>query len=174
VKKQVMIGGLILAVQILGAAGAVAGPWEDGMAAYNRGDYVPAIRLFRPLAEQGNAKAQNVLGVMYRRGQGVARNSVRAFVWFSRAAARGDATAKAELHEVSQTMTVRSLRRRARWRRPARLRITAVASIDAGRHSGARVERASPESITTIGSRDSGPAPSGASTMCNCTSGNDE
>src|SRR5450755_5038317 len=33
---------------------------------------------------------------------------------------------------------------------------------------------ASPESITTTGSMDSGPAPSGASTMCNCTSGNDE
>jgi hypothetical protein len=32
---------------------------------------------------------------------------------------------------------------------------------------------ASPESITTIVSMDSGPAPSGASTMCNCTSGND-
>jgi phosphoribosyl-AMP cyclohydrolase len=31
------------------------------------------------------------------------------------------------------------------------------------RHSGARVKRASPESITTIGSMDSGPAPSGAS-----------
>ena len=29
-----------------------------------------------------------------------------------------------------------------------------------GRHSAARVKRASPESITTIGSRDSGPAPS--------------
>jgi TPR repeat protein len=104
-KKQMMFGGLILAAQILGIAGAIAGPWEDGMAAYNRGDYVPAIRLFRPLAEQGNAKAQNVLGVMYRRGQGVARNSVRAFVWFCRAAARGDATAKAELRDVSQTMT---------------------------------------------------------------------
>jgi hypothetical protein len=73
-KKQTMFGGLILAAQILGLAVAVAGPWEDGMAAYNRGDYAPAIRLFRPLAEQGNAKAQNVLGVMYRRGQGVARN----------------------------------------------------------------------------------------------------
>jgi TPR repeat protein len=36
---------------------------------------VPAIRLFRPLAEKGNPKAQSVLGVMYRRGQGVARNS---------------------------------------------------------------------------------------------------
>src|SRR5450631_3175737 len=29
----------------------------------------------------------------------------------------------------------------------------------------------SPESITTTGSMDSGPAPSGASPMCNCTSG---
>jgi hypothetical protein len=104
-KKQMIIGGLIAAAQILGIAGAVAGPWEDGMAAYNRGDYAPAIRLFRPLAEQGNTKAQSVLGVMYHRGQGVARNSVRAFMWFSRAAARGDARAKAELRDVSQTMT---------------------------------------------------------------------
>jgi TPR repeat protein len=75
------------------------------MAAYDRGDYVPAIRLFRPLAEQGNAKAQNLLGVMYRKGRGVARNSLRAFLWLNRAAARGDAQAKAELHEVTQTMT---------------------------------------------------------------------
>jgi TPR repeat protein len=108
-KKQMIFGTMILAAQILGIASAVAGPWEDGMAAYNRGDYVPAIRLFRPLAEQGNPKAQNVLGVMYRRGQGVARNSVRAFLWFNRAAARGDATAKAELRNVSQTMTPEEL-----------------------------------------------------------------
>ncbi len=108
-KKQTMIGGLVLAAQIWGIAGAIAGPWEDGMASYNRGDYVPAIRLFRPLAEQGNAKAQRVLGVMYRRGEGVARSSARAFLWFSRAAARGDAQAKAELREVSQTMTPEEL-----------------------------------------------------------------
>jgi TPR repeat protein len=108
-KKQMIFGGLVAAAQILGIAGAVAGPWEDGMAAYNRGDYMPAIRLFRPLAEQGNAKAQNVLGVMYRKGEGVARNSVRAFLWFNRAAARGDARAKAELRDVSQTMTAEEL-----------------------------------------------------------------
>ena len=108
-KKQMMIGGLVLAAQILGIAGAIAGPWEDGMVSYNRGDYAPAIRLFRPLAEQGNAKAQSLLGVMYRRGQGVARSSARAFLWFSRAAARGDARAKAELREVSQTMTAEEL-----------------------------------------------------------------
>lgn len=104
-KKRMILGGLILAAQILGNARAIAGPLEDGMAAYNRGDYVPAMQLFRPLAQRGDAKAQNLLGTMYRRGQGVARNSVRAFVWFSRAAARGDATATAELREVSQTMT---------------------------------------------------------------------
>jgi len=104
-RKPIVIGGLMVAAQILGIPGALAGPWEDGMAAYNRGDYVPAIRLFRPLAEKGNPKAQSVLGVMYRRGQGVARNSAHAFVWFSRAAARGDAKAKTELRDVSQAMT---------------------------------------------------------------------
>jgi TPR repeat protein len=72
------------------------------MASYNRGDYVPAIRLFRPLAEQGNAKAQSLLGVMYRRGEGSRAVPVHAFIWFSRAAARGDIRAKAELREVSQ------------------------------------------------------------------------
>jgi TPR repeat protein len=35
---------------------------------------VPAIRLFRPLAEQGIAKAQNALGVMYRGGKRIARD----------------------------------------------------------------------------------------------------
>jgi TPR repeat protein len=108
-KKQMNLGGLVVAAQILGISGAFAGPWEDGMAAYNRGDYLPAIRLFRPLAEQGNPKAQSVLGVMYRKGEGVARNSMRAFVWFSFAAARGDARAKAGLREVSKTMTLQEV-----------------------------------------------------------------
>ena len=107
-KKQIMIGAA-LAAQILGSAGALAGPWEDGMASHNRGDYVPAMALFRPLAAAGNAKAQTVLGTMYHRGQGVARNSLRAFVWFSSAAARGDARAKAGLREVSQTMTAEEI-----------------------------------------------------------------
>ena len=49
-------GGCVLAA----SSKRCAGPWEDGMAAYNRGDYVPAIRLFRPLAEKGNPKAQSV------------------------------------------------------------------------------------------------------------------
>jgi len=108
-KRQTIFVGLILAGPIWGAAGAFAGPWEDGLAAYNRGDYMPAIRLFRPLAEQGNAKAQHLIGLMYHKGEGVARNKVRAFAWFSMAAARGDSQAKEELREVSKTMTAGEL-----------------------------------------------------------------
>jgi TPR repeat protein len=97
----------LLAAALLGALGvtsALAGPWEEGMAAYNRGDYVPAIELFRPLAAQGNAKAQNIIGMMYRKGQGVAKSSVKAFMWLSLASARGDKQAAVELHEMSSSM----------------------------------------------------------------------
>jgi TPR repeat protein len=104
-KKRMIVVGLVVTAQWLAGLPAFAGPWEDGMAAYNRGDYMPAIRLFRPLAEQGNAKAQNVLGVMFRKGEGVAKNSARAHMWFSFAAARGDAKARAELRDMSRTMT---------------------------------------------------------------------
>jgi TPR repeat protein len=108
-RKRNIIGGILLAAQLTGTVAAVAGPWEDGMAAYNRGDYMPAIRLFRPLAEQGNAKAQNVLGVMFRKGEGVPKNPARAHMWFSFAAKRGEAGARAELREVSRTMTAQQI-----------------------------------------------------------------
>src|SRR6516225_11305945 len=70
-KRRASVGGLVLAAQIWSVTSVFAGPWEDGMAAYSHGDYVPAIAVFRALAEQGNAEAQTLLGVMYRRGQGV-------------------------------------------------------------------------------------------------------
>ena len=102
--KKWILASAIVAAQFTGFA-AVAGPWEDGMAAYNRGDYVPAFRLFRPLAEQGNARAQTALGVMFRKGEGVPKNPVRARMWFSLAAKRGDAGARAGLSRVSRTLT---------------------------------------------------------------------
>jgi hypothetical protein len=39
------LGALVVAAQILGIPGAFAGPWGDGMAAYNRCDYVPELRV---------------------------------------------------------------------------------------------------------------------------------
>jgi TPR repeat protein len=103
-RKSALIGAIV-ATLFSGIGSALAGPWEDGMVAYNRGDYLPAIRLFRPLAEAGNPKAQNQIGLMYRKGEGTAQSPARAFMWFSLAARRGDAKAKAELRAVSGTMT---------------------------------------------------------------------
>src|SRR4051794_23894812 len=102
--KKWIFASAILAAQFASFA-AVAGPWEDGMAAYNRGDYVPAFRLFRPLAEQGNARAQTALGVMFRKGEGVPKNPLRARMWFSLGAKRGDVGARAGLSKLSRTLT---------------------------------------------------------------------
>ena len=104
-RKSALIGAIV-ATLFSGIGSALAGPWEDGMVAYNRGDYLPAVRLFRPLAEQGNPKAQNQIGVMYRKGEGVQPSPARAFMWFSLSARRGDAKAKAGLRDVSKSMTL--------------------------------------------------------------------
>ena len=45
--------------------------FEDGMAAYQRGDYATALKFLRPLAEQGNPKAQHSLGYIYAGVEGV-------------------------------------------------------------------------------------------------------
>ena len=53
-------------------SGSVYGEeWKDGLDAANKGDYKTAFSLWKPLAEQGYAKAQYNLGVMYEKGQGV-------------------------------------------------------------------------------------------------------
>jgi TPR repeat protein len=62
-----MIAVLIFGFHISGTV-VFADPLEDGQAAYNRGDYATALKLLRPLAEQGNATAQNNLGWMYDQG----------------------------------------------------------------------------------------------------------
>ena len=56
----------------------VAGPFEDGMAAYDRADYSSAMRYWRPLADQGNPAAQSNLALMYAKGQGVSKDYVQA------------------------------------------------------------------------------------------------
>ena len=73
---------------------ALAGPYEDGFEAYQRGDYVAAMRIIRPLANQGIADAQSLLGHMYYAGQGAPQNYAQALEWLRRAADQGDADAQ--------------------------------------------------------------------------------
>ena len=76
---------------------AAAGPAEDADSAYQRGDYALAARLFRPFAEQGHAKAQSNLGVMYSKGQGVPQDYAEARKWFRKAAEQGHPQAQYNL-----------------------------------------------------------------------------
>jgi TPR repeat protein len=68
------------------AALVAAGPFEDGWDAYNHGDYATALRLWSPLANQGDAAAQGNLGLMYASGKGVPEDYIQAHMWFNLAA----------------------------------------------------------------------------------------
>ena len=78
------------------AAPAWAG-YDEGLAAYNRGDFATALREFRPLAEQGDDDAQSHLGLMYSKGQGVPQDDAEAVRWYRKAAERGNASAQHNL-----------------------------------------------------------------------------
>ena len=57
---------------LLGSAGvSLSADLQTGLAAYSSDDYATALREWKPLAEQGNADAQNNLGVLYEEGEGV-------------------------------------------------------------------------------------------------------
>ena len=79
------------------ATGAAADSIEEAEFAYDRGDYTRAARLFRPLAEQGIASAQNNLGGMYTQGRGVSQDYQEALKWYRRAAEQGIASAQNNL-----------------------------------------------------------------------------
>ena len=68
-------------------------------------DYEAAVRWYRRAAEQGDADAQNNLGVMYGKGQGVPRNYIEAYIWYSLAAAQAYDAAANNLDWLEKRMT---------------------------------------------------------------------
>jgi TPR repeat protein len=59
----------------------------------------------RLAAEQGNAKAQDILGFMYFDGRGMSLNYVQAFMWWSIAASHGQKRAVGARDVVANMMT---------------------------------------------------------------------
>lgn len=78
----------------------IAWAGDDAFDAYIRKDYASAFRGLSLLAEQGNAKAQYGLGLMYANGQGVAKDEQQAYFWFRKAAEQGDASAQHSLGDM--------------------------------------------------------------------------
>ncbi|NQU56821.1 MAG: SEL1-like repeat protein [Rhodospirillales bacterium] len=77
--------------------GTAPAAFQEGVAAYERGDYATALRKWRPLAEKGDAAPQFNIGLMYEGGKGVAKDEAQAAVWFRKAAEQGFVVAQNNL-----------------------------------------------------------------------------
>ena len=115
-----LIAIIVIVVLSLARPGA-AGPLEDADAAVKRRDYATAVRLVRPLAQQGNAGAQYTLGVFYDNGLGVPQDRVTSYMWFSLSAAQGREGAAAFRDLIARRMTpaqIAEAQKRAREWKP--------------------------------------------------------
>ena len=77
---------LIAFVGIVLSAAAFALPQPEAEAAYARGDYATAFKIWLPLAEQGSPQAQRNVARMYERGEWVAQDKQAATEWYQKAA----------------------------------------------------------------------------------------
>jgi hypothetical protein len=100
----------VMAIAFIGFGSALAQPekpqvptpvqqasLDQAEAAYDQKDYAAAIQLWTPLAERGVARAQSNLGNLYRAGDGVPEDQLKAVYWYRKAADQGDASGQNEL-----------------------------------------------------------------------------
>lgn len=82
-------------------ARAVADPYQDGMSAYQNGDYDKAVEQLSKAAASAEkkkaAEAAYKLGLMYETGDGVAVDKKQAIEWYEKAAKLGSKEAKRKL-----------------------------------------------------------------------------
>ena len=71
--------------------------WKAGVEAYKIRDYETAYKISLPIAEQGYADAQTLVGEMYRTGRGVGQDYEKAARWYRAAAEQGVENAQTNL-----------------------------------------------------------------------------
>jgi hypothetical protein len=79
------------------SATSSAQQYSQGLNDYQSGRYPQALTLFREAAAQGNALAQNNLGLMYMNGTGVITDYAQALGWYNKAAAQGNFSGECNL-----------------------------------------------------------------------------
>ncbi len=126
-----LISAVVLLVAL--AAPAWAG-FDEGVAAYKRGDYATALREMRPLAEQGFAPAQYNLGIIYGKGFGGPQDYVEAAKWHRKAAEQGLASAQYNLGIIYRygLGVPQDYAEAVRWYRKAAMQGDALAQLNLG------------------------------------------
>lgn len=90
-KTRIFVASSLL---LLGSSTLSAADFQQGLDAYERGDYKSAYQQWQPLANQGDSRAQKRLGDLYKTGSGVPQNYRKAVDWYSRASKQGNDTAQ--------------------------------------------------------------------------------
>ena len=96
-KFPTLIIAFALALSLLSSGAAWSADFEKGWHAYDKGDYATALQEWKPLAEQGHARAQFALGNAYYLGRGVPQNHEEGVKWLRLAAEQGHADAQYNL-----------------------------------------------------------------------------
>ena len=97
--KKILIS-LLLSIGLIGTTCLAYADFNDGWTAYSKEDYKTAFKEWRPLAEEGDAKSQTNLGILYFNGRGVLKDYKKAFAWLKKAAEQGEAEAQYILGEI--------------------------------------------------------------------------
>jgi len=71
------------------ANAAMADRFDDGVVAFIKGDSATAMKIWQPLAQEGNTEAQYHLGYMFQTGTGVKKDNQKALYWYNLAAKNG-------------------------------------------------------------------------------------
>ncbi len=111
------MGFIIDAIFQLIFTAVIASDLEAGLSAMEQKDYATASAKFHSAAQQGNARAQSNLGVLYFEGQGVARDYTRAHMWFNIAAVRGNKDSVKGRDLTSRQMTAQQIEQAQRMAR---------------------------------------------------------
>jgi len=92
-----LIYGRITADEGEGEAGSAQEDYEQAVEYNKRGNYAGALKLYLLAADQGHAKAQCNLGMLYSQGLGVDKNDSKAVYWFRKAAMQNNVPAQINL-----------------------------------------------------------------------------
>ena len=116
-------------LSFLTARPVLAGPIEDSVKAYRRGDFKTAYQLIKPEAEKGDAAAQFILGYLYDEGKGIPKDYAEAAKWYGRAANQGNKAARHNLGLMGdQDQVSKDRAEMEKWHRSAVDPATAAAS----------------------------------------------
>ena len=87
----------VLLFSLLLGVPSYSADFNKGLTAAQSGDWATALKEWKPLAEEGNAAAQNNLGLMYDNGWGVPQDYKESVYWYRLAVEQGYATAQYNL-----------------------------------------------------------------------------